>query len=128
MFLGIVLSFLLINIEALVLPNNLLINNEYNITWTPSQFTEPNVSLTLMYSLQTNLPAVYSNGTNILDISITNNGNSHEIYKFSKGSGVPESWNFEDTLIFETQSLEPYGGYEMFILPFEIPVIIFYSF
>ena len=75
MFLGIVLSFLLINTEALILPNNLLINNEYNITWTPSQFTSSNVSLTLMYSLQTNLPAVYSNGTNILDISITNNGN-----------------------------------------------------
>ena len=34
---------------------------------------------------------------------------------------MPDNWNFEDTLVFETQVLEPYGGAELFVLPFEIP-------
>ena len=67
------------------------------------------------------VPIMYPGDNNQFNFSITNNGNSHESYKFSKGSGVPEDWKFEDTLIFETQTLEPYGGNEMFVLPFEIP-------
>ena len=73
------------------------------------------------YVTATAVPIMYPGDTNQFNITIINNGNSHEIYKFSKGSGVPVDWNFEDTLIFETQSLEPYGGNEMFVLPFEIP-------
>ena len=73
------------------------------------------------YVISSAVPIMYPGDTNQFNITITNNGNSNEIYKFSKGSGVPEGWNFEDTLIFETQSLEPYGGTEMFVLPFEIP-------
>ena len=34
---------------------------------------------------------------------------------------MPDNWNFEDTLVFETQVLDPYGGAELFHLPFEIP-------
>ena len=34
---------------------------------------------------------------------------------------MPDDWNFEDTLVFETQVLDPYGGAELFVLPFEIP-------
>jgi len=67
------------------------------------------------------VPIMYPGDNNQFNFSITNNGNSHESYKFSKGSGVPDDWKFEDTLIFETQTLEPYGGNEMFVLPFEIP-------
>ena len=64
---------------------------------------------------------MYPGDSNQFNISITNNGNSVESYKFSKGSNVPDGWNFEDTLIFETQQLESYGGIEVFVLPFEIP-------
>ena len=73
------------------------------------------------YVTSSAVPIMYPGDTNQFNISITNNGNSHESYKFSKGSGVPDDWKFEDTLIFETQTLEPYGGNEMFVLPFEIP-------
>lgn len=67
------------------------------------------------------VPVMYPGENNQFNITITNNGNSYESYKFSKGSEVPEGWNFEDTLVFETQSLDPYGGAEQFVLPFEIP-------
>ena len=73
------------------------------------------------YVIASVVPIMYPGDMNQFNISITNNGNSYESYKFSKGSGVPEDWKFEDTLIYETQSLEPYGGNEMFVLPFEIP-------
>jgi len=73
------------------------------------------------YVISSAVPVMYPGDNNQFNISITNNGNSHESYKFSKGSGVPDGWNFDNTLIFETQSLEPYGGTEMFVLPFEIP-------
>ncbi len=73
------------------------------------------------YATASVVPIMYPGDTNQFNISITNNGNSHESYKFSKGSGVPDDWKFEDTLIFETQSLDPYGGNEIFVLPFEIP-------
>ena len=55
---------------------------------------------------------MYSSDSNQFNISITNNGNSVVSYKFSKGSNVPDGWNFEATLIFETQQLDPYGGIE----------------
>ena len=64
---------------------------------------------------------MYPGDSNQFNISITNNGNSVESYKFSKGSNVPDGWNFEDTLIFETEQLDSYGGVEAFVLPFEIP-------
>ena len=64
---------------------------------------------------------MYPGDSSQFNISITNNGNSVESYKFSKGSNVPDGWNFEDTLIFETQQLDSYGGTEAFVLPFEIP-------
>ena len=73
------------------------------------------------YVIASVVPILYPGDVNQFNISITNNGNSYESYKFSKGSGVPDDWKFEDTLIYETQSLEPYGGNEMFVLPFEIP-------
>ena len=73
------------------------------------------------YVIASVVPIMYPGDMNQFNISITNNGNSYESYKFSKGSGVPDDWKFEDTLIYETQSLEPYGGNEMFVLPFEIP-------
>ena len=73
------------------------------------------------YVTSSPVPVMYPGDNNQFNISITNNGNSHESYKFSEGSGVPDGWNFDETLVFETQSLDPYGGYEMFILPFDIP-------
>ncbi|MBJ35433.1 MAG: hypothetical protein CMB62_02300 [Euryarchaeota archaeon] len=73
------------------------------------------------YVMASVVPIMYPGDSNQFNISITNQGNSYESYKFSKGSGVPENWKFEDTLIYETESLEPYGGNEMFVLPFEIP-------
>tara|TARA_B100001250_G_scaffold407962_1_gene429563 strand:+ start:2223 stop:5156 length:2934 start_codon:yes stop_codon:yes gene_type:complete len=73
------------------------------------------------YVTSSAVPIMYPGDSSQFNISITNNGNSHESYKFSKGSNVPEDWKFEDTLIFETQNLDPYGGNELFILPFEIP-------
>lgn len=73
------------------------------------------------YVTSTFVPIMYPGDTNQFNVTITNNGNSAESYKFTKGSNVPVNWNFEDTLVFETQVLEPYGGAELFVLPFEIP-------
>ena len=56
------------------------------------------------YVTSSAVPVMYPGDNNQFNISITNNGNSHESYKFSKGSGVPDSWNFEDTLIFEEKN------------------------
>ena len=64
---------------------------------------------------------LYPGDSSQFNISITNSGNSIESYKFSEGANVPDGWKFEDTLIFETQELDPYGGVEAFVLPFEIP-------
>ncbi len=73
------------------------------------------------YVTSTMVPIMYPGDVNQFNVTITNNGNSAESYKFTKGSNVPDNWNFEDTLVFETQLLDPYGGAELFVLPFEIP-------
>ena len=73
------------------------------------------------YVESTVVPIMYPGESNQFNITITNYGNSVESYMFSKGSNVPDNWNFEDTLIFETQSLDPYGGVEAFVIPFEVP-------
>ena len=73
------------------------------------------------YVTASTVPVMYPGDSSQFNISITNSGNSIESYKFSEGANVPDGWNFEDTLIFETQELDPYGGVEAFVLPFEIP-------
>ena len=71
--------------------------------------------------MSSTVPTMYPGNSNQFNVTIINNGNSVESYKISEGYNVPSDWKFDDTLIFETQALNPFGGTETFILPFEVP-------
>ena len=71
--------------------------------------------------ISSTVPTMYPGNINQFNVTIINNGNSVESYKISEGYNVPSDWKFDDTLIFETQDLNPFGGTETFTLPFEVP-------
>ncbi len=71
--------------------------------------------------MSSTVPTMYPGNSNQFNVTIINNGNSVESYKISEGYNVPSDWKFDDTLIFETQGLNPFGGTETFTLPFEVP-------
>ena len=69
----------------------------------------------------TTVPIMYPEDANNFNLSVTNEGNSQQAYRFTEGTDVPEGWGFENTLPFETSVLGPYGDSALVTLPFEVP-------
>ena len=69
----------------------------------------------------TTVPIMYPEDANHFNLSVTNQGNSQQTYKFTEGTNVPEGWGFGNTLPFETSVLGPYGDSALVTLPFEVP-------
>ena len=69
----------------------------------------------------TTVPIMYPEDVNHFNLSVTNQGNSQQAYRFTEGNNLPEGWGFENTLPFETSVLGPYGDSALVTLPFEVP-------
>ena len=54
------------------------------------------------------------------EITLVNEGNSIQSYTFDSNQ-LPSGWNFEDTFPYTTSALDPYGGQETFLVPFQVP-------
>lgn len=64
------LAFCQINI----IDPDLTVGNSYNISWDTNSFSDNNLNIKLLYSLQNSFPATFTNGSYILNENVNNTG------------------------------------------------------